>query len=84
MVCYQVNRAVAQAMKTVEVPTLIYVTCEGTRCFVRFWVALEIEWGKRILLQIEKCCYLPNHFLLQTKQDVNDDDSNMHEMTHNM
>jgi hypothetical protein len=36
VICYQVGRAVAQAMKIVEVPTLIYVTCEGTRRFLSF------------------------------------------------
>ena len=36
VVCYQVGRGVEQVMKIVEVPTLIYVTCEGTHCFLNF------------------------------------------------
>jgi hypothetical protein len=51
VVCYQVGGAVEQVMKTVEVPTLIYATCYGTRYFQ---IALEIEYETRISLQIEK------------------------------
>ena len=79
MVCYQVGGAVDQ-VKTVEMP-LIFATCYGTRYFQ---IALEIEYGKRISLQTGKYYYNAIHFLLRTRQDVNDDCSNLRGMTHNM
>ena len=79
VVCYQVSRAVVQGMKTptsVEVQTLICVPCEETRCVLKFWVAQEmVAQEKRILLLTEKCCYLPIHFPLRTRQNVRREDS---------